>query len=106
VIVLVAFVVFSGCAGSQCIKIGGSYDGIDGNLEYCWGQKASEDAKTPVLVGEKTNLTCLTDTDMSALSALLGETGAAKKIMTSTAAADSPVRRVIEIIRKYKGAAK
>lgn len=55
IILVMATICFGGCGtGNHCIKIGGGYtydDGqkIDGNLEYCFDQPASDANKTPVL---------------------------------------------------------
>lgn len=44
-IVIVMF--FVGCAGQNCFKVGGDYQGINGNIEYCYSPKDSESEKTP-----------------------------------------------------------
>jgi len=35
-------VTITGCAGSHCIKLGGNYQGIDGDIEYCFSQEKTE----------------------------------------------------------------
>lgn len=50
VLSLLIFVLCS-CAGQHCIKIGGNYEGVEGNLEYCFDFKSSEKIDMPVLEG-------------------------------------------------------
>lgn len=74
IILLVLCMFAIGCAGKNCIKIGGEYEGIDGNLEYCWNKKTSEKAERPVLQnkeGEKAVL--LTTEDLKLISPLSEE---------------------------------
>ena len=41
----------AGCAGQHCIKIGGNYEGVQGDIEYCFDAKATEELKAPVIKG-------------------------------------------------------
>lgn len=41
-----------GCEGMNCIKVGGAYDGIEGNIEYCFDKKESQEAGRPILISE------------------------------------------------------
>lgn len=45
--VAISLIAISGCSGRQCLKVGGSYDGISGNIEYCFDQDASTKEGVP-----------------------------------------------------------
>jgi len=48
--ILILILFATGCSGRQCLKVGGSYDGISGNIEYCYDSKASSQVGVPALV--------------------------------------------------------
>lgn len=45
-LIIFAFVFLGGCAG-HCVKIGGKYEGIQGDVEYCFDSKESGKAGVP-----------------------------------------------------------
>ena len=52
-LIAIFVVVFCGCAG-DCIRVGGSYDGIDGTLEYCFNGTETRSAGVPAFkTGDK-----------------------------------------------------
>jgi hypothetical protein len=54
ILALVVFVLFAeGCSSPGCIKIGGSYGGVDGSVEYCFSQEKSSDAGIPAFEEKK-----------------------------------------------------
>ena len=50
IIVILSIFLIAGCAGGKCIKVGGTYEGAEGNIEYCWDQASSEKEGTAVTV--------------------------------------------------------
>lgn len=44
--------VFQGCSGKHCVKIGGEYQGINGDLEYCFDNEKSKEVGVPVAKSE------------------------------------------------------
>lgn len=59
---VLALSILSGCNAKHCIKIGGTYDGINGNLEYCYDQQSKE--ARPVLEAQNgSKLIVLTEQD-------------------------------------------
>jgi hypothetical protein len=60
-----------GCNGQHCIKIGGNYDGIEGNIEYCFDQKESKEAGRPILISETgRKLLAITESDAAKINKL------------------------------------
>jgi len=47
-IIILALLV-SGCVGQHCIKIGGAYDGVTGNIEYCFDEVKTKELSAPVI---------------------------------------------------------
>lgn len=37
ILIFLFILFFSGCNGNHCIKVGGNYEGVQGDFEYCWG---------------------------------------------------------------------
>lgn len=37
----------AGCAGHSCIKVGGSYQGAGGEMEYCWNAEKTNASGAP-----------------------------------------------------------
>ena len=61
----------SGCmAGKHCIAVDGSYDGIEGGIEYCYDAGKSEEVKAPVYVSPDGKVAVLL-TERAAKMALL-----------------------------------
>jgi len=77
-IILICVLILAGCSGKQCIKVGGSYDGIDGNVEYCWDGTASDKAGVPVLKDSKGSESLILSKD--SLADMLGETPSTKSL--------------------------
>lgn len=50
--VLFLSIVASGCAGKHCIKVGGTYEGNSGELEYCYEKEVSKSVGLPILSNE------------------------------------------------------
>lgn len=43
IILIVMVCIMFGCtSGKTCIKVGGSYEGVDGNIEYCYEPEQSK----------------------------------------------------------------
>lgn len=64
---LFVIVMISGCGTGSCIKIGGSYQGISGDIEYCFNGQKTEAVGRPVLENTKDasqSLLGITDTDI------------------------------------------
>jgi len=67
ILILVVFVmVFAGCNGGHCIKVGGTYQGVSGDVEYCFDTGKSEGLGVPVFdelmdTGETTELFSFTE---------------------------------------------
>ena len=59
VFVMITFCMFlsldflGGCAGHHCISIGGEYEGVNGNIEYCWDIDKTKKTGIPVLKDNK-----------------------------------------------------
>jgi hypothetical protein len=61
----------AGCSGS-CLRIGGSYNGIDGSIEYCFSQEKSDAVGVPVLEGDKEDSYVITDDQVEKILDLVG----------------------------------
>jgi len=42
----------TGCSGKQCIKVGGEYQGVIGDVEYCYDFGQSKNNGVPTLIGQ------------------------------------------------------
>jgi hypothetical protein len=83
IIVTVLVLSFIGCAG-QCIKVGGSYQGIQGEVEYCFSQEKSEKNGLPTMEAEGLDKILLDESILDKLlSKLEGVTGKEKKSFKS-----------------------
>lgn len=40
---------FVGCNGQHCIKVGGNYEGVNGELEYCFDAGKTQEIGSPVV---------------------------------------------------------
>lgn len=47
--IIVGMLLLAGCGGSHCIKVGGTYQGVAGNVEYCFSEEKSASNKLPTL---------------------------------------------------------
>lgn len=73
-LILVICFMAIGCAGKNCIRIDGEYDGYKGGLEYCHESEKNTATGKIFLVGPdgKDNL-LLSDKDAEKIMGLLGE---------------------------------
>lgn len=78
-LLLISVLLFGCGSGKHCIKIGGNYQGAEGEIEYCFDVEKSEEVGRPVLrdaAGQK--FFALTKADVKKLNTLL-ETKKKKK---------------------------
>lgn len=101
VLLLLAFAAlcfpFPSC-GRHCIAIGGEYQGIDGNVEYCFESARSSELGIPVLksaAGQK-ELYGFTEDQVNAINELLPPEVSVK------AKEKSPVKKLLERINRGK----
>lgn len=79
--VIFSTLLFTGCQNGGCIKIGGSYQDYDGNIEYCFDKEKSQSAGEVVLAktnesGEKEEIYGMTGDEISSIvDELLGVVG-------------------------------
>lgn len=46
--------IMQGCSGiNSCISVGGEYEGVQGNVQYCFSPKGSDQMGAPTYEGEK-----------------------------------------------------
>jgi hypothetical protein len=69
-----------GCAGKNCIKVGGTYQGIDGSVEYCYDSGASKEAGKTVLQGTDGASVVLSPKDVATVLKLVGTSEASAKL--------------------------
>lgn len=50
IIVAVLIVLICGCGGQHCIKVGGEYKGITGNVGYCFNAKETANSGVPTFI--------------------------------------------------------
>jgi len=91
---------FVGCTGRHCIKIGGTYEGIDGNLEYCWDEAKSADAGVPVLSGDSGTLFGFLDKDINDLLLMIATDTATEE--TKAKEVVSPAKRLFKKIKEFR----
>ena len=48
IIICVLVFTFVGCTGQHCIKVGGNYEGVQGELEYCFDAGKTQEIGSPV----------------------------------------------------------
>lgn len=55
IMILMISLCFVGCAGGgqHCIKIGGTYENVQGDIEYCYNAPQSKQSGVPTLDSEK-----------------------------------------------------
>lgn len=67
-----AIIFLSGCAGTTCVSVGGTYGTVDGNVEYCYDSRTSDSVGRVVFGSPNGNkLYGLTQEDMNTLAGML-----------------------------------
>lgn len=97
-IIIAIIAILCGCSGMNCIKVGGSYEGAQGNLEYCWDSAKSEAASAPVLVSPSgESATIITESQAEKIIESTQNTQDNPKV--STQSKESAIARIYRIIR-------
>ncbi len=98
-IVLVLSLIFVGCSGKHCVKIGGDYEGIQGNIEYCFDAGQSTSEGRPILVNKDTGdkLFGFSEGDLAGIIKIL-DTG----IVKAEGVKESNCRQIVAKLRELK----
>jgi hypothetical protein len=97
---LLLFVVFLcvvSCGTGSCIKIGGGYQGIEGNVEYCFDGPKSAETGRVVLSDGKTDLTAFTIDDIQKILDKI------KSKVGIKSAPDRPINPAKELVNILEG---
>ncbi len=70
IICIITAIVFTACSGQNCLSIGGSYEGAEGNLQYCWNEASSKEAGVPVLESANGNNYLIDEASVTRLNEL------------------------------------
>lgn len=90
--------VFGGCSGMHCIKVGGTYGGVTGDLEYCYNAGKSSEVGTPVFENkEGSELIAVPKKELEEVADQL-ENKAGADVKTSSALTDHPYKRIKRIL--------
>lgn len=113
-IFLIAIVSLPGCGYNHCIKLGGGYNGVEGEIEWCYSPVKSQAEGRPILENEEgEKLVGLTETDVSTVldmvgdklgekaKDLMGKIGI-KSIPPPEAKEQSPVRELVRRIEEHR----
>lgn len=98
VYILVGFL--SGCAGKNCVKIGGGYEGVEGGIEYCYDPVKSQALQTPVFQNESSISFLLTEQEINLISKMLDKNENGKKL--SSLIEEHPISRIKKILMSKK----
>lgn len=71
IVVIVMCLFLFGCSGKHCIKVGGSYEGIQGDLEYCFDYVKSQEAQHPVYSNEKDSVVLISESNAQKINYLI-----------------------------------
>ncbi len=84
-----------GCNAKHCIKVGGEYEGIAGNVEYCYDAEESKQIGVPVFEGPKQEENyLLSEAMIEAINKELDE------VTTAAASIKKPIERLLERLHK------
>jgi hypothetical protein len=98
--ILILSICIIGCTGQHCIKVGGSYQGVDGNFEYCWNSEKSNELQKPVLTGsDGKNIIGITEEDAAKIIKIAEDSFEAKGA-TKEVVRKPPFKALIEILKK------
>lgn len=92
-LLLIVAVIFSGCSGQSCIKVGGEYSGVNGELEYCYSPDKTQQNGAPTLESAQGELYALTAAQIEELNQYFDKAAAVKP--TAAPTNETPIRRLL-----------
>ena len=92
IMIIAILALLTACAGNHCIKVGGSYDGVTGELEYCYDETSSKETGITVLSGDSEKAVLLNEKQVSKL---LEKVAPEQKSLLNV----SPMKRLSELVK-------
>jgi len=80
---LLIAMLLSSCSGNHCIKVGGAYGDVGGEVEYCWDAKEAAESGVPVLIGTGQRYFGMTEEQIKSILAKLKEEETEVKIKST-----------------------
>jgi hypothetical protein len=104
-IILILSVLLLACSGKHCIKIGGNYEGIQGDLEYCFDQHASAVIQAPILADQDGNPNIiLNHQSVEAINEMLGTPVVGLKAFNNFKHRHEDIEQLLRAIKKHREA--
>lgn len=91
-------ITFCACAGKHCVAIGGTYDGVQGTMEYCFDAKAtdSNDGVATLIGPDGKQNYLINEDEAKKLEAVLEQA----QPVSAAAAGTSTIKRLLSHIQK------
>lgn len=96
---LMCLCILEGCTASHCIKVSGQYEGIDGNLTYCYSPEKSAKEGNPVLQSSVGDAYLLSEQDVADLAAIASTS---PQPVAKTLEAATPCQQLCERLRIFR----
>lgn len=98
--VLIAItIILPACGGASrhCISIGGEYDGVQGNVEYCFDKEQSKQEGIPTFTNPDGKSYLIPEEDIVSANEILQK---AEAVTAKTTSSASPIKCFLEKCRK------
>jgi len=95
-IVVFGLALLCSCAGQHCITIGGEYEGVQGNVEYCFDKEQSKQEGIPTFTNTEGKSYLIPEEDIIAANEVLQKA----EVVSAKTTSVSPIKCFLERCRK------
>jgi len=99
IIFLCLCLILQGCGANHCITVGGKYEGVDGNLTYCYSPEKSAAEGKPVLQSSTGDAYLLPASDVAIVSEMLTTSSSGPNALATQG---TPCQQITERIKAYR----
>lgn len=100
IIAIVAILGLVGCSGQHCVTVGGTYDGVTGDVSYCYSADKTAEAGVPVLESEKGEAYLFDFGQVNEIADLLQ--GMQLKKIEKDSVSPKPIRVILDTLQQHR----